>query len=283
MESGLFRIKYLQDTFTYAGQAVDCLGTDELPKILARICEKLSAYDSLMIYAFVKDEIPRLLFDDLEERQQKMKVSPYFEGAYLLDPFYELYRQRAPDGLYHLGSIAPADFTDSEYFNTFYRATHLIDEVSIIVNIKPDVQLHLSLGLRDSRRVLTPEDISRLEVVTPLLIALTRSHWPDVSGETSRVGAHMENAFNQFGTSKLSERESEIARLTLQGHSSKSMARLLDISPETVKVYRKKVHQKLAISSQGELFSIFLEALKNMPVGAQGDPLAFVGITENRV
>ncbi|MFG1491570.1 helix-turn-helix transcriptional regulator, partial [Oceanospirillum sp. HFRX-1_2] len=164
-----------------------------------------------------------------------------------------------------------------------YRATHLIDEVSIIVNIKPDVQLHLSLGLRDSRRVLTPEDISRLEVVTPLLIALTRSHWPDVSGETSRVGAHMENAFNQFGTSKLSERESEIARLTLQGHSSKSMARLLDISPETVKVYRKKVHQKLAISSQGELFSIFLEALKNMPVGAQGDPLAFVGITENRV
>lgn len=276
MEGGLFRTRYLQDTFAYAGQAVDCLGTDELPKMLARICENLSAYDSLMIYAFVKDEIPRLLFDDLEERQQKIRVSPYFEGAYLLDPFYELYQKRAKDGLYHLGSIAPADFIDSEYFNTFYRSTHLIDEVSIIVNIKPDVQLHLSLGLRDSRRILTPEDINRLEVVAPLLIALTRSHWPDVTGETNRVGAHMESAFSRFGTSKLSERESEIARLTLKGHSSKSMARLLNISPETVRVYRKKVHQKLEISSQGELFSIFLEGLKNMPVGTNRDPLEFL-------
>lgn len=276
MGDELFRIKYLQETFEYAAEAVDSIGTDALPKMLARICENLSAYDSLIIYAFVKDEIPRLLFDDLSEWHQKKKVSQYFEGAYLLDPFYDLYRQRVRDGLYHLASIAPADFIESEYFNTFYKETRLIDEVSIIVNIRPDTQLHLSLGLRDSKRTLTPEDISRLEVVTPLLIALTRSHWPDVSGVTSHVGAHMENAFNQFGSSRLSERESEIARLVLMGHSSKSMARLLNISPETVKVYRKKVHQKLEISSQGELFSIFLEGLKKMPVGQHGDPLNFI-------
>jgi DNA-binding CsgD family transcriptional regulator len=64
-----------------------------------------------------------------------------------------------------------------------------------------------------------------------------------------------------FATSVLSNRDSEIVRLILKGHSSKSMARVLGNSPETVKVHRKHIYAKIGITSQGELFSIFLRAL----------------------
>ncbi len=56
----------------------------------------------------------------------------------------------------------------------------------------------------------------------------------------------------------LTRREAEIAEAMLAGHSSKSMARLLAISAETVKVHRRNLYAKLGIASQAELFSMFL-------------------------
>ncbi|MCY1250836.1 Bacterial regulatory protein, luxR family [compost metagenome] len=54
----------------------------------------------------------------------------------------------------------------------------------------------------------------------------------------------------------VSVREAEVIRLMLKGHSTKSIARHLGNSPETVKVHRKRIYSKLKISSQGELFSL---------------------------
>lgn len=58
-----------------------------------------------------------------------------------------------------------------------------------------------------------------------------------------------------------------------QGHSGKSMARILGVSPETVKVYRKRIHYKLNIHSQGELFSRLLASLTMTTSEPVGDPL----------
>ena len=55
--------------------------------------------------------------------------------------------------------------------------------------------------------------------------------------------------------------------------SNKSIAQLLDISVDTVKVYNKRFHTKLDISSQAELFSLFLEAIALVPFDADIDPL----------
>lgn len=90
------------------------------------------------------------------------------------------------------------------------------------------------------------------------------------------LGAHVANALAQFGTSRLSEREAEVARLILQGHSSKVIARMLGNSPETVKVFRKRIHAKLGLASSAEMFSLFLVALCAAPQGSTDDPLAYL-------
>jgi DNA-binding CsgD family transcriptional regulator len=80
----------------------------------------------------------------------------------------------------------------------------------------------------------------------------------------------------RFGSETLSEREHEIVQLILQGHSGKSMARMLGVSPETVKVFRKRIHHKLNIHSQGELFSRLLASLTMITSDHIGDPLVLL-------
>jgi DNA-binding NarL/FixJ family response regulator len=50
----------------------------------------------------------------------------------------------------------------------------------------------------------------------------------------------------------LSARESEILSLIAKGFSFAEIAKLLDISPNTVTTYVKKIYQKLAVHSRGE-------------------------------
>ncbi|MBT6825500.1 MAG: helix-turn-helix transcriptional regulator, partial [Rhodospirillales bacterium] len=54
---------------------------------------------------------------------------------------------------------------------------------------------------------------------------------------------------------------SEVVSLILRGYSSISIGSMLDISVSTVKVHRKNIYAKLHISSQAELFSLFLPLL----------------------
>lgn len=96
---------------------------------------------------------------------------------------------------------------------------------------------------------------------------------PNAFSAQGSMGLHVMSAMAQFGTSRLSEREAEVARLILQGHSSKVIARMLGNSPETVKVFRKRIHTKLGLATSAELFSLFLAALCAAPHGSADDPL----------
>jgi DNA-binding CsgD family transcriptional regulator len=94
----------------------------------------------------------------------------------------------------------------------------------------------------------------------------------------STIGLHIEAAFRHFGASCLSDREAEVARLILRGHSSKVIARMLGNSPETVKVFRKRIHAKLGLGSTGALFSLFMTAVCATPQGGSGDPLSYLSL-----
>ena len=57
------------------------------------------------------------------------------------------------------------------------------------------------------------------------------------------------------------ERERQVVELTLRGHSADAIGKRLEISPGTVRIHRRNIYSKLRISSQGELFSLFIEAM----------------------
>ena len=76
--------------------------------------------------------------------------------------------------------------------------------------------------------------------------------------DTSR---RLERAFHKFGEGVLTPREREVVEYTLKGHSADAIGRILDIAAGTVRIHRRNIYSKLQISSQGELFSLFIQTL----------------------
>ena len=83
----------------------------------------------------------------------------------------------------------------------------------------------------------------------------------------------MGQALADFGTSLLTERETQVIHLVLHGHSTKTVAEKLNISMETVKLHRKHAYAKLEVGSQAELFYLFLDSLMSATNYTGGDAL----------
>lgn len=260
-------------------QAISVVGTAHFPALLGDICKEMTGFESVFICAFFPEHAPIVVFDDLESTEGAAVLTPYLSWAYLLDPLHGLYRNGTGDKVEMLSDFAPDDFKQSEYFQRFYAATGLADECGVILRCAGGAAIVLSLG---SRHGSVPRKNARavLQDILPMLGALARRHWPGLSPTSTagigRLGGHVEQAFALFGTSKLSDRETQVAHLIAKGHSNKSIARHLGNSPETVKVHRKRIYTKLGVNSQGGFFSLFMAALSATPPGADCDPLEFL-------
>ncbi len=260
--------------------AIESVGLPAFPAALAALCQHASGHTSTFIAAYFTSHPPVKLFDNLDPKQSATTLSPYLDFAYILDPFYDLFRTGFGDGVVRLSDCAPDDFRSSDYFQRFYAETGLLDETGIFIRFGNQAAVIVSLGSREDAPQDPKDATDALTPLVPILVALCHRHWPQMTPESvstaGRLRAHLEKSFNRFGTSILSDREAEIARLILKGHSSKSIARRLGNSPETIKVHRKRIHVKLGVASQGELFSLFLEALTEAPPNATEDPLIYL-------
>ena len=61
--------------------------------------------------------------------------------------------------------------------------------------------------------------------------------------------------------------------MILKGYSSKAIAERFSISIETVKLHRKNAYAKLDLSTQGEVFNLFINSLIHIENYDGGDPL----------
>ena len=268
---------------------VSSIGNQALSMKLAALCQSISGYETSVIVAYSHEQRPIHVYDNLPPAVSGKVLPPYFEGAYLLDPFYALFTNQAPDGIYRLMDLAPDNFTESEYYKSYYSQTGLSDETCIFINIGNDTSLAISLGNRETPKIKAA-DIAKLQTILPVLTAVCQKHEETIGIRNGKatdtkwlMGAPLDRAFNNFGKDHLSQREREVIQLTLKGHSNKSIARLLDITIGTVKVYNKRFHSKLNISTQAELFSLFLEAISMVPIDSDIDPLThFFDITDSQ-
>lgn len=266
----------------HLGHVVKHIGLEDFPAAFCQTIQEITPFDQCLIVVFKDEHRPQHIYDDLAEDSKAATLSPYFSGTYLLDPFYGLIKENSADDVYELKKVAPDEFYQSHYYKTYYQNTRLMEEIGILVNYE-DITVLISLGIRLSGHAYNELDLDRLKRAYPVLseamkkhIALSRMTNEGAGFGHITIGPSLDNGFKNFGKDHLSGRECEIIRLVLQGHSSKAIARLLDISPDTVKVHRKNVHTKLEISSQAELFSLFLDSLSHVTMESQDDPLTLL-------
>lgn len=217
---------------------------------------------------------------EVDHSQRWTRRQRYVEGPYLLDPFYTTFINGTEPGCYSMRDIAPPDFRQSRYYVEYYSPWGAGDEVGYLLPINDEVTAHLSFGRKKENARFSKSDMRLLASAQPVVHEVFRHVWsqlqPDVGkNDAFRTDFHIRisQAFRSFGTSVLTDREGEITHLLLRGHSAKSIARLLDISPGTVRNHMKSIYSKLEISSQSELFGLFFEALSNLEGDVSVDPL----------
>jgi len=229
--------------------------------------KSLILFDYCVVFAYRGAERPIDLYSTFDASEYDIFVRMYQDGPYLLDPFYSAASLPRP-GVWRMRALAPDRFFASEYYRSYYVQTGLAEEVGFFVPAGEGVTVVLSLMRREGSGAFRDADYALLRKAEPLVAAVVQRAWGrlgrrfDHSGR-SRAGVRDAGMQAQSRISdKLTQRESTIIELVLQGHSSESIGLRLGVATGTVKVHRRNIYRKLGISSQAQLMSHYLGRVK---------------------
>ena len=227
--------------------------------------ESVVEHEGTCLIAFHNDARPTVMHHTLEPAGRKHYLERYLAGPYLLDPLYQLAVRRKKPTLCRFREELPDRFRSSEYYRQYCERTHLRDEMDYLTQVSGRTTVVLVIGRRN--RMFSKAELQRLELIEPVVQSAIRKTWDEwvlKSGNpqgNDDVHQRLTKCFEKFGESALTQRERQISQLLLRGHSSKSIARELRIAPGTVMVHKRNLFGKLGISSQYELFSMFIDDL----------------------
>lgn len=136
------------------------LGRDGFWRALVDTLRLLVPLDNALVAVMQAGRVPQLLidFDSRASAHEEEELADYSAGMYLLDPFYQAACAGISDGLHSLDSVAPDQFQQSEYYQSYFRSVVGGDELQFMINVDGAV-LGLSLG-RSTR--FTAEEHGRL-------------------------------------------------------------------------------------------------------------------------
>lgn len=240
-------------------------GAEELCRSLVAAIDLAVPNNGTCLMALHRKNPPDILHHSMSSATAKHYLDRYLAGPYLLDPLYQLAIKTRRPTVCRFRDAIPDRFRSSEYYRQYYERTHLRDEVDFLLRTDTDTTLVLVVG-RFHKRYYKSE-VERLNSIEAVVFTVMRSIWQAWEG-TSKARRKDESLHRRltrclatFGDSQLTRRERQITQLLLRGHSAKSVARELRIAPGTVMVHKRNVFAKLGITSQYELFSLFIKEL----------------------
>lgn len=241
---------------TAIARLIEQLGSERFPAALRGLLEECCQFDSMTVTRYPPHAQPVSLYHDLDEVQAAITVQFYATGPYLLDPLYQHCRANGAQGAWRLLDLASDGFLRSEYYRTFYRKIRIGDEIGILVRQEDDCWIIVSLARAIRRARFAADEVERVGALFAVIAAAVLRNWGLAETTSARTEAALEDRLADFGSGRLSARETQIVQLVLQGHSTPSIAAHLGITEGTVKVHRHNAYSRLGISSQAELFAL---------------------------
>jgi DNA-binding CsgD family transcriptional regulator len=245
---------------------VDAIGTNTFGKRLDAALATILDFDILMVFGYRGAEKPVCCYHNIDPQRAPTVIGAYVAGPYLLDPFYGAAMDRKGSAMRRLKDMAPDHFYSSEYYRRHYVLTGIRDEVGIVCRPANWTGVVISFTRPVNAPAFGRRDVSLIRGAEPVLRTLGERHWGGAGSDPATAGTvpghdPINDTMNRMTNGVLTPREVEITSLVLRGHSNSSIADALKIAPGTVKIHRKNIHHKLKISSQAELFGLFIRHL----------------------
>ncbi len=219
------------------------------------------------LMAFHENAPPDILHHSMDTATARHYLDRYLAGPYLLDPLYQLAIKTRRTAACRFRDAIPDRFRSSEYYRQYYERTHLRDEMDFILRTGDDSVVVLVIGRFHKRYAKI--DLARLKSIEAVVFTAMDNIWKFWNGKSQKfdrdqsLHRRLTRCLATFGDSQLTKRERQITQLLLRGHSAKSVARELRIAPGTVMVHKRNLFAKLGITSQYELFSLFIKELSH--------------------
>ena len=259
----------------HLAELIPAAGTREFPAMLVTMLRQLVHCDDATVLVYPGTDLPVIEYSEMPVGATRSTLDVYVKGAFLLDPFYLAATRDRSFGVFRLGELAPKDFKSSDYYKSWYLNCGYQDECGYLIPVGTEGFVNIALGKNQPRVSFTKTELAVLEDIRPTVDTLCQQHWANARSKSPGVNlrGQLHAALNSFGSSLLTEREAQVIKLVLHGHSTKTLAEKLSISMETVKLHRKHAYAKLEVSSQAELFYLFLDSVMSAGDYAGGDPL----------
>ena len=232
--------------------AVAAAGTGDYVGRLVDFVGSIAAHDRVTVARY--SSCSRPVFVTHRNFSQPL-IERYLSVYYAFDPFDAYWRDRQRPGVVPLRTVMSPRVKKGRYVAEFLDQSAIRDEVGILLADGPDATL--GVFLERSRLSFGGADIERLESAFPAIAALHDVH-RRLNGDATALARTRTSAPSQLPPlalwPRLSPRERDIAGLILAGHPTSSIAARLGISPGTIRNHRHRIHDKLDITSEREMF-----------------------------
>ncbi len=236
-------------TDDHIDRLIDLIGAD-VPHDLVTV----TRYSATKIPEFVKH---RRFSDEMVER--------YLSTYYVFDPFYACWRRERRLGIVPLRTLADDEVKRGQYIAEFLAQSEICDEVGILLADGGDWCLGIFLDrstrpFRDGEIALLND---RFQVFASLHALDIKSRGANFLRTPAPAGPgaspRREPRIPAGLWPELTPRERELVQLVLAGHPTAAIAKRLGITVGTAKNHRRRIYEKLDITTERELFLQFFQ------------------------
>lgn len=260
-------------------RAIAAVGEDDFFPAMIDAVKKRVAISYPQIWLYHRDLPPRVLYHQIPDHAVASQIDIYLEGPYREDPFFLASVNSPKNRLYLLSRLTAGRLEKSDYYRDYYADTGTVDEAIFVAKLPGGNVLNLSMMRLPEQGVFSEDEYQMLYTMSHPLSELLRVHTEYDNFAVKNllqpgIDHTIDLAFRTFGESLLSPREKDVLELMLRGYGTDTTASRLDIARETVRRHRKSIYRKLDVSSQTDLFSLFLNAMSCLGEAGGKDPLS---------
>ncbi len=243
-------------------RAIVATGTDEHVDRLIDLIGAGVPHDLVTVTRYSATSKPEFV---KHRRFSDEMVRRYLASYYVFDPFYACWRRERRLGIVPLRTLADDEVKRGQYIAEFLAHSQICDEVGILLADGGDWCLGIFLDrsgkpFRETELALLNE---RLPVFASLHALDLRSRKPDFYRTTAPSGPgaspRREPSIPDGLWPELSQRERELVQFVLAGHPTATISTRLGITVGTVKNHRRRIYEKLDITTERELFLQFFQ------------------------
>jgi len=235
-------------------------------------------FECFNIFLYQTDAAPVSLANRPARCSYQRGLDNFLNFTYVINPVFRAFQGNAASGVYLISDFVPDDFKrviDTADIDIFVEDSEAIGyrtpgwpknmvECIVLVHLPNGMAIDFSFLVPRGRKQ-SATCLAQLGQLFPALerVVCRQFEIDPASFDCAPQRPGQEDRFQDFGSDVLTDREMQVVQLILVGHASGSIALQLDVTISTIKTHRRNIYGKLDISSQAELFSLFLLHLKN--------------------